>query len=322
MSTDRDTTRVVRSWLRTDEHESADRVLGAVLDRLDATPQRRAKWWPVRRNPPVNRFLTFGLAAAAVVVVLFIGSQLLGSPGGNVGGPGDEPTQTPAASVADPTVAPTPSASATWTGIPEGTTVVTNTDGAPVQVTVDITSPGWVALGGLDGVTKNDDGRDAPQTVGGAFLAWGWPAGTGFNVYGDPCQWSTTVPETPATTPDDIAAAFATQAQTDATEAVDVTIGGYAGKQITLHVPMTYEIADATREEEFAACDESSFTYYGAGEEAITRNAQGPGEVDELWIVDVDGSIVILNAVYSPAASAELIDELRALAESATFEAP
>ena len=49
MSTDRDITRIVRSWLRTDEHESADRVLDAVLDQLDTTPQRRSTWWPARR---------------------------------------------------------------------------------------------------------------------------------------------------------------------------------------------------------------------------------------------------------------------------------
>ena len=48
MSTERDVTRIVRSWLRTDEHESADRVLDTVLDLLDATPQRRS-WWPARR---------------------------------------------------------------------------------------------------------------------------------------------------------------------------------------------------------------------------------------------------------------------------------
>ena len=35
MSTDRETTRIVRSWLNTEERESADRVLDAVLDRLD-----------------------------------------------------------------------------------------------------------------------------------------------------------------------------------------------------------------------------------------------------------------------------------------------
>ena len=54
MSTDRDTTRIVRSWLQTDEYESADRVLDAVLDQLDTTPQRRATWWPARRLPQMN----------------------------------------------------------------------------------------------------------------------------------------------------------------------------------------------------------------------------------------------------------------------------
>ena len=55
MSTDRDATRIVRSWLRTDEHESADRVLDTVLALLDATPQRRA-WWPARRIADMNTF--------------------------------------------------------------------------------------------------------------------------------------------------------------------------------------------------------------------------------------------------------------------------
>ena len=54
MSTDRDTTRIVRSWLQTDEYESADRVLDAVLDQLDTTPQRRSTWWPARRLPHMN----------------------------------------------------------------------------------------------------------------------------------------------------------------------------------------------------------------------------------------------------------------------------
>ncbi len=49
MSTDRDVTRIVRSWLHEDAYEDADRVLDLVLDQLDTTPQRRATWWPVRR---------------------------------------------------------------------------------------------------------------------------------------------------------------------------------------------------------------------------------------------------------------------------------
>lgn len=76
MSTDRDTTRIVRSWLRTEENESADRVLGAVLDRLDTTPQRRATRRTVRRRSTMSMTLKFGLAAAVVAVAAFIGINL------------------------------------------------------------------------------------------------------------------------------------------------------------------------------------------------------------------------------------------------------
>jgi hypothetical protein len=192
-----------------------------------------------------------------------------------------------------------------------------------VQVTVNITAPGWVPLSAFDAVSKDDDGLDAPESVGAAFLAWAWPAGTEFNVYGDPCLWSTTTPETAATTPDEIAAALAAQVSTDPTAPVDVTVGGFAGKAITLNVPMTFDLPNATREERFAECDDAIFGFYGvAGETEPARNAQGAGQIDELWILDVDGAVVILDATYSPATPADLVEELRALAESATFEAP
>jgi len=319
MTTDRDTTtRVVRSWLRTEEYESAERLLDAVLDRIDTTPQRRAGW-PAWSTPTMNRFATIALGAAAVVAVILVGSQLLGSPNGGLGG---QPTATPEASVADPTPEPAPSSSV-WTGIPEGPVVVTNTATSPVQVTVDIASPGWFPLADLDAVTKDDDGLDPPESVGAAFLAWAWPAGTEFNVYGDPCQWSRTIPEAPATTPDEIAAALATQAEADATAPVDVTVGGYAGKAITLHVPLSYDLPNASRDEKFADCDESLYVFYGVGDDVEAgRNAQGGGQIDDLWILDVDGSIVILDAAYSPATPADLVEELRSMAESATFEAP
>ena len=48
MSTDRDTTRIVRSWLEEGVTALPDRVLDAVLDQVPATPQRRS-WWPARR---------------------------------------------------------------------------------------------------------------------------------------------------------------------------------------------------------------------------------------------------------------------------------
>jgi hypothetical protein len=270
----------------------------------------------------MNRFLTIGLAAGAVVVLLFFGSQLLASPSSNVGGPGDdatptftpEPTATSEPSAAEPTSTP-------WVGLPAGPFVVSDDE---VRVTVDIASPGWSLLSGLEAITKDDDGLDSPESVGVALVAWAWPAGTEFNVYGDPCQWATTIPETPATTPDEIAAGLAAQAQTEATTPVDVSVGGYTGKALTLQVPMTYEVPGATREEEFGECDEDSYVYYGLAADGsqIERNAQGPGQIDDLWILDVNGSIVIIDAAYGPAAPPDLVEELRTIAESATFEAP
>ena len=97
MSTDRETTRIVRSWLRTDGHESADRVLDAVLDSLDTTPQRRATWWPARRLPEMNNSAKLALGAAAVVVAALIGFNVLVG-GGSIGGPdidANDPTPGP-----------------------------------------------------------------------------------------------------------------------------------------------------------------------------------------------------------------------------------
>lgn len=262
----------------------------------------------------MNKIAAIGLAAVALVAAVLIGAQLLGAP--NVGGPGIDDSS-PAA---EPTATPEPTASAE-AGSSPNPFVVTNTD-APVLTTVAVASRGWSPLQGLDGITKNDDGLDPPESVGAALLAWAWPAGTGFHVYGDPCLWSTTIPETPATTPDEIAAGLAAQAMSDATDPVDVTVGGYPGKTITLTVPMSFHLPDATREEKFGDCDEDVYGFYGVeGESEPARNAQGAGQIDELWIIDVEGAIVILDGSYSPATPDDLVEEVRAMAESATFEA-
>jgi hypothetical protein len=65
MSVEPDLTRIVRSWLRTDEHESASRVLNDVLALLDATPQRRPMRL-ARRTADMNGYVKLAIAAAAV----------------------------------------------------------------------------------------------------------------------------------------------------------------------------------------------------------------------------------------------------------------
>ena len=107
-TSDRNVDRVIRSWLHEDRHEDVSRVAGAVLDLLNTTPQRRSPWWPARRIPFMNKIVSLGLGAAAVVVALIIGTQVLGpSAPGDVGSaPSASPSPTPA-----PTATPEPSPS-------------------------------------------------------------------------------------------------------------------------------------------------------------------------------------------------------------------
>ena len=316
-----DLDRQLDAYLRDGPTELPEPSFHAVRDRTESARQR-AVIGPWRMPDTMNKLVTLGLGAAAVVVALVIGTQVLGPPA--PGGVGTPASASPSPSATPTAATPSPAAGG---GLPQGPFLITGDDGAvnggTTQITVEITTPGWTYSPEMDYVGKNDDGKDAPESVGAALLAWAWPAGTGFNVYGDPCRWTTTIPATPATTAEEIAADFAAQASRDATTPMDVTVGGYAGKTMTLHTPMSFYIdAGATREEEFAACDNSIFAQYGteADETVDARNAQGPGQIDELWILDVNGTIVIIDAAYSPATPADLVDELRALAESATFE--
>jgi hypothetical protein len=94
MSAERDVTRVVRSWIRDDEHDSADYVLQTVLSRLDATPQRRPLW-PLRRIAEMTTYTKLWAAAAAVIALVIVGGALMFREGigpGTTPGPSAVPT--------------------------------------------------------------------------------------------------------------------------------------------------------------------------------------------------------------------------------------
>jgi hypothetical protein len=304
MSTDRDVSRIVRSWLNEDRHEDADRVLNSVLDQLDTTPQRRTLWsaW---RFPIMNNVLRVGLAAAAVVIIAVIAINLLpGSPT-----PGGTVSPSPSAP-AEPSSEP----SSTPAGLPVGSSFVLS-DGQPsggeapgsVAMTVTIPAPGWFGAPD-DGILLKNDDADPPDGAG--MIVW---AGVDhLYVYGDPCGWSSTRPETPSTTVDEVVAALTAQASRDASAPVDITLDGYAGKAITLHVP---DDAD------FTQCDEGFFGSWSQGTTDLSpqRYHQGPGQIDEVWILDVDGLLVVIDWDYYAGTPQADVDELRAIVESATF---
>ena len=311
MNARRDPNRLIHDFLMEGETELADQVFDSVRDRIEQTRQR-AVFGPWR-TPIMNKIVTFGLAAAAVVAAVFIGVQLFSSPDGGTGGQSTpsatpEPTQEPT-----PEATPSPSADAF---LPEGPILIWDpqleAEGPQggATITVTISARGWQFHDDYQYLQKGTDEVDDAVVWPGSL-----PPGTGLYVYGDPCRWESTMPETPARTVDDIVAALATQPTLDASEPVDVTIGGYAGKAISLHVP-----EDANDDE----CDGGEAGMYQV--EGVPAGPSlvygGPGQTNEFWFLDVEGSIVMMLGRYLPDTPDESVQELRAIVESATFEVP
>lgn len=281
MSTDRDTTRIVRSWLRTDEHDSADRVLDAVLDELDTTPQRRVTWWPARRFPEIDSFAKLGLAAAAVAFAALLGFNYLVAP--NIGGPnlggGREST---------PTASPNPSPTSY---------VITNEEG--VQVTLALPDD-WVRGGWL----VNNGGNT--RTTLTAIQIWAVD-----DAYADPCQWADTTLDPPlGPTVDDLATALENQLNREATVS-DIALDGYTGKLVEMTVP-----ADAV----FSDCDSGAFRSWVGP--SGPRFHQGPGQQDDVYILDVDGFRLVIDALSYPGSPAEDLEKLQQLLDTIQIEPP
>lgn len=109
MSNERDFDRLARAWLDLGPNEAPDRVVAAVLQAAETTPQvRRPFRLPIWRSFAVNRFGQ-ALGAVAVIAIVVIGSALLltlrNQP--NVGGPAASPSVRPSPSL---DITPTPSA--------------------------------------------------------------------------------------------------------------------------------------------------------------------------------------------------------------------
>ncbi len=77
MTTDRDFDRLARAWLETGPDEAPDRVIAAVLQAAEATPQvRRGLRWPIRRSFAMNRL---SLAAGLVAILAVSSAEVCSS---------------------------------------------------------------------------------------------------------------------------------------------------------------------------------------------------------------------------------------------------
>ena len=294
-------THIVESWLDSpDAFLDPDIVLDRVLEQVETRPQRRARW-PEWRIPFMNRTVPIIVAAAAVLVIGIIGFNALGGGGDGLGGPDVDPnpTATPESSVTEPS----PSVDA---GLPVGSSHTLSDEG--VLITATIPAPGWSDSSGF--LVKDGNGHEPD----GAFVIGVW-VGPDPVIPGDPCQWESTMPETPASTLDEIVAALGGQATRNASAAEDVTVDGYAGMVITIETPDGPYSASGNPD-----CDQDQFCTLGFGDPTVCHMwYQEAGQFDELWIVDVDGEFVFAPGSYYSETPASVIDELGAFLGSMTF---
>ena len=224
----------------------------------------------------MNNALKFAIAAAAVVVVALVGINLL--PGGS--GPGGPATSPSAA----PSSTPLPSPAAASPRPLENDALTAGRYSLPrfpLGISFEVPA-GWsgcseneveqgVCLGSLNEVRG---------IVGFSIVE---------NVVTDPCASPRTL-LVPAVGPsvDDLVTAISNLKGFEVTTLVDYTLDGFHGKQFTLTTPTTATCAD-----------------YGTWATALRINGMGPGEINDVRILDVGGARLLIANAYGPGQPAE-----------------
>ncbi len=148
-----------------------------------------------------------------------------------------------------------------------------------------------------------------------------WDVG---RVFRDPCQWVGQDYD-PGPSVDDLVAALVAQPMRNATEPAGVTLAGYSGKYLEWSVPADMKSSTWT---DFDACDidpsdviHRNFNSW-LGNGMGNRYQQVAGQVDRLWVLDVDGQRLVIDATYSEDTTAADRDELGSVVASIRFIAP
>lgn len=305
--------RALRSWFDDGPTVMPDRVVDGIAHRIARQPQRRT--WRLRGRPFMNTYAKLAAAAAAILVVAFVGWQLL--PGGGFGGkPTPAPTQTAAPTAASPTAAASEASEARKMPdgpLPAGTYFTNPISESPLKVTFEV--PGdWDGFGpwGIIG----PDGPEAPKGIGIGFL-------TAEGLFSDPCHWDLarngSWPQAgdvaAGTTAEDLVAALGANDAYTATAPVDVVIGGYSGKRVDLELP-----ADVTTGCDVVAAQSGSggvsFVWGTTDAAGNGLYIQGPNQRWQVNVIDIAGTRLIVVVDDYPTTPQAYRDAARAIVDS------
>jgi hypothetical protein len=296
--------RALRTWFEDGPTVMPDRVVDGIAGRIARQPQRRN--WRLRGRPFMNSYAKLAAAAAAILVVAFVGWQLLPGNGGFGGNPTPAPTDSGA-----PTAAPVPT-------MPDGsmapgTYFTTPITGSPLKVTFEAPG-GWHGFGpwGLIG----PDGTLAPNGIGIGFL-------TAEGLFSDPCHWDIAGdgrwPQAgdvaAGTTVEELVAALGANDAYTATAPVDVVIGGYTGKRVDLELP-----ADVTTGCDVVGAQSGSggisFVWGTTDAAGNGLYIQGPNQRWQVNVVDVAGTRLIVVIDDYPTTPQASRDAAQAIVDS------
>ena len=116
------------------------------------------------------------------------------------------------------------------------------------------------------------------------------------NVYADGCQWTLLDPPLGESV-DELASVWATLPGFTATTPIDVTIDGFSGKRVDYTLP-DYDLDDCNGE--FALWTEDT-----GSQSSPSFWAQVPEQQNRQWILDVDGTRLVINEWSDPGTTPE-----------------
>jgi hypothetical protein len=144
------------------------------------------------------------------------------------------------------------------------------------------------------------------------------------DVYANSCRWLGPRIH-PGPTVDGLAAVLAGRPLRNATAPVAVSVGGYHGKFLEWSVPSNVNFSDCDRD----PGDNISYFESWTGlmlwnapwnpEGTTDRYQQGPGQVDRIWILDVEGRRLVIDATYMPGSTDQDRADLQQIVDSIAF---
>jgi hypothetical protein len=179
----------------------------------------------------------------------------------------------------------------------------------PLQVTYEVAAEGWSSWVGAVKFTGYGHTAVSITTVP--------------NLVADGCRDHT--PDAPpvGSSVDDLATALSRLAPFEVTEPpTDVTMFGYEGKHLQLTVPLDLRIDSAADNyHDFADCvDGEVHSWISTNNDGSFYGYEKPGHQEDFWILDVEGTRLVLIQGASPGTPAEDIAERDAIFDSISIE--